>query len=150
VWSTGAVTGITNWRTDAASNVDTQAVPDATSNVFFDTTAPAAGQLTNNLGTAFSIGSLTFTNAATANVTIGDSNSAANTLTIGAGGITLNNNTGTDAINANVVLGASQTWTNNSSGVNQLLVNGGTGTPSITGSNNLTVSGIGNTTIAAA
>ena len=137
---------MTNWRTDATSNVDTQATPDATTNVFFNTTTPAASFLTtNNLTTATSIASLTFTSAATGAVTIGNNGSNANTLTIGAGGITHSSSAGTSTLNVSVILGAAQTWTNNSSNV--LAVNGST----ITGSGvNLTVAGTGDTTVGAA
>ncbi len=145
-WSTNNAGGVTNWRTDATSNVDTQATPDATTNVFFNTTTPAASFLTtNNLTAATSIASLTFTSAATGAVTLGNNGSSANTLTVGAGGITHSSSAGSAILNMSVILGAAQTWTNNSS--NALSVNGST----ITGSGkNLTVGGTGDTTIAAA
>ena len=54
--------GATNWRTDATSNIDTDSLPGATTNVTFTTTNPAANNYTasslNN--TAFTINSLTF------------------------------------------------------------------------------------------
>ena len=149
-WNTGSSTGVTNWRTDATSNIDTQAIPTSASNVFFYTTAPAATNLSNSLGAPFSIASLTFISTATSAVTIGDGGSNANTLTLGAAGVTMNNNAGADTINANVVLGASQTWTNNSTGSNTLTVNGSATAPSITGSGkNLTMAGTGNLNFAA-
>ncbi|OYW76066.1 MAG: hypothetical protein B7Z37_10490, partial [Verrucomicrobia bacterium 12-59-8] len=145
-WSTNNAGGVTNWRTDATSNVDTQATPDATTNVFFNTTTPEASFLTtSNLITATSIASLTFTSAATGAVTLGNNGSNANTLTIGAGGITHSSSAGTAALNVSVILGASQTWTNDST--NPLSVNGST----ITGAGmNLTVAGSGDTALAAA
>ncbi len=145
-WSTNNAGGVTNWRTDATSNVDTQATPDATTHVFFNTTTPAASFLTtNNLTTATSIASLTFTSAATGAVTIGNNGSSSNTLTIGTGGITHSASSGTSTLNVDVILGASQTWINNSS--TALSINGST----ITGSGiNLTVAGTGDTNVAAA
>jgi hypothetical protein len=145
-WSTNNTGGVTNWRTDAISNVDTQAAPGATTSVFFDTTAPAAAFLTtNNLTAATSIAGLTFTSAATGAVTIGNNGSNANTLTIGAGGITHSSGAGTDTLSTSVILGSSQTWTNNST--NALAVNGST----ITGAGmNLTVAGSGTTNVGAA
>ncbi|MCX6850981.1 MAG: autotransporter-associated beta strand repeat-containing protein [Verrucomicrobia bacterium] len=145
-WSTNNAGGVTNWRTDATSNVDTQATPDATTNVFFNTTTPVAANLTtSNLTTATSIASLTFTSSATGAVTIGNNGISANTLTIGAVGITHSSSSGASTLGMSVILAASQTWTNNST--NALAVNGST----ITGSGkNLTVAGTGDTTIAAA
>jgi hypothetical protein len=145
-WSTNNAGGVTNWRTDATSDVDTQATPDETTNVFFNTTTPEASNLTtSNLTTATSITSLTFTSSATGAVTIGDNGISANTLTIGAGGITHSSGSGTSTLGMSVILGASQTWTNDST--NALAVNGST----ITGEGmNLTVAGTGDTTIAAA
>ncbi|HEY3900883.1 MAG TPA: autotransporter-associated beta strand repeat-containing protein [Chthoniobacter sp.] len=149
-WNTNNAGGVTNWRTDATSNIDTQSVPVAATNVFFYTTNPVAQNLSTTLGAAFLINSLTFTSAATSDVSIGDGGNNTETLTLVNSGITMNNNAGTDTINANVVLGASQTWTNNSTGSNQLIVNGSSNTPSITGSgDNLQVAGTGNVTIAA-
>ena len=64
-WNTNGTGGVTNWRTDATSNIDTQATPTSATNVFFYTTTPAAANLTNNLAAPFSIARLTFTSAAT-------------------------------------------------------------------------------------
>ena len=87
-WGTNNAGGVTNWRTDATSDVDTQATPDATTNVFFNTTTPVASNLTtSNLTSATSIASLTFTSSATGAVTIGNNGSDANTLTIGVYGL---------------------------------------------------------------
>ena len=148
-WNTqDLTTAATNWRTDATSNTDTFALPGPATTVYFYTTTPSAGNLTtNNLAAPFSIAGLIFTSAATSNVTIGNSGSNVNTLTVGTGGITMGNNTGNDTINANVVLNGSQAWTNNSTGTNKLIVNGSATSPSITGSGNLTVAGAGSTII---
>lgn len=148
-WNTqGLTTAATNWRTDATGNTDTYALPGPASTVYFYTTTPSAGNLTtNNLAAPFSIAGLNFTSAATSDVTIGNSGSNVNTLTVGTGGITMGNNTGNDTINANVVLNGSQAWTNNSTGINKLIVNGSATSPSITGSGNLTVAGAGSTII---
>ncbi len=142
-WST-VVTGgpsgnVTNWRTDATSNIDTQVVPSSTTNVFFSTSNPVAGNLATTLDASFAINSLTFTNVG-GSVSI-SSGSGSNTLTIN-GGITMNSGAAGATINAAVALGASQAWTNNSG--NLLTVAG-----NITGSGTqtLTVNGSGNTTL---
>lgn len=41
-WNEGSMSGVTNWRTDATSNVDTQSVPGGNTNVFVSTIAPVA------------------------------------------------------------------------------------------------------------
>jgi autotransporter-associated beta strand protein len=144
-WNTGAGNGVTNWRTDATSNIDTQTPPTSGTDVVFATTTPTTTNLATTTGAPMSINSLTFTSAASPAVSIGDGGTAANNLTIGAGGLTTQAGAGTVTISANVVLGTSQTWTHNSS--NALTVNGGaSGTLSGAG-NNLTITGSGNTTI---
>lgn len=133
-WGTfsGVNTINTNWRSDAAGTTDTQQLPGPESNVFFTINSGAAN-LTNTLGLDFSINSLNFTGSgtsATSSVTI----NGPNTLTINAAavngnaagsGITVASGSGAHTITANVVLGASQTWTNSST--NQLTVTGNIG-----------------------
>src|SRR5205807_269974 len=94
-WNAIGPGNVTNWRTDATSNIDTQQIPGPTTNVFFATTAPVATNLATTLGADFSIASLTF-NAGTAAATIG----GANNLMIGAGGI-VNNSGSLQTVNTN-------------------------------------------------
>ncbi len=95
-----------------------------------------AANLTTQLGADFSIRSLTFTEDDVSAVTIG----GANTLTIGTGGITDNaTNAGAlPTMSTNVALGASQSWTNNTTNVFTVIggVSGGPG-------NALTIAGSG-------
>jgi fibronectin-binding autotransporter adhesin len=114
----------TNWATDATGSTDTQQLPGPLTNVFFTVTSGALN-LSNSLGQDFSINSLNFTGtgtSATNSVTIAGSN----TLTINAAaangnaagsGITVAAGSGAHTISSNVVLGASQTWTNSSTNV---------------------------------
>ncbi len=128
--------GVTNWVD--GSGVEAGAVPNSTSDVHFYYTG--AGNLATTLGENFSISTLTM-DAGTGVVSI-----SGNTLTLGssANAITLEGTAGALTINSNVVLGASQSWVNDSA--NTLTV-GGTVT---NGGNTLTVTGAGDTDITGA
>ncbi len=121
-WNTTGGGMTTNWRTDATSNTDTNALPSTITDVFFYTTTPAAGNLTTTLGQNFSIKTLNFGAASTSAVSI-----AGSTLTITPGssatGITMDAAAGNVSISSGVALGAAQTWTNNST-TNALTVSG--------------------------
>jgi fibronectin-binding autotransporter adhesin len=135
-WNAVTGLGASNWSSSPNFNSSTgSTLPGASDNVFFYF-APA--NLNTVLGQSFSIASLNFTATATNPVIIGDGGNTSNTLTIGAGGINvlqLASGTPTQTISAGVILGANQTWTNNSGGV--LAVSGVIG-----GSGNLTIAGI--------
>jgi autotransporter-associated beta strand protein len=123
VWSTelgSSGSPGTNWSaTDGGA--DLHEIPGGgITNVIFGATGNGSGNLSTTLGADFSINSLTFTSARTNSVIIG----GANSLTILSGGITVQPGSGAHTIDATgdatagtpgVVLGASQTWTNNSS-----------------------------------
>jgi fibronectin-binding autotransporter adhesin len=139
----------TNWSAAAAGTPDTFALPTGATNVIM--TANNALNLLTTLDQAFAVNSLTFTGAGTANAagsTIA-SGTGTNALTINAAalngnpagnGIAVSATSGADTISANVVLGASQTWTNNST-TSLLTVSGAV---SDGGSNfNLTTAGAG-------
>jgi autotransporter-associated beta strand protein len=124
VWSTelgSPGSPSTNWSaTDGGA--DLHQIPGGVTNVIFGATGNSAGTLNTTLGADFSINSLTFASARTNSVVIG----GANSLTILSGGITVQPGSGAHTIDATgnisagtpgVVLGASQTWTNNSSNV---------------------------------
>jgi autotransporter-associated beta strand protein len=136
---------VTNWRTNAAGNIDTRQIPGATTSVFFTTTNPVPANLSNTLGQDFSIAGLTFT-AGSGAVTIG----GANNLTIGAGGIT-NLSANAQTINTtSLTLGAAQTY--NAGAVAGGSLNIGTlgSTTLANGGFLLTVNGANNTTISSA
>ena len=108
-WST-----VTNWNTDAATNIPTGAAPDYQTNVTFNTTNPVAANLTTNvLDVDFDINSLNFSN--TAAVTIGGTRlltieaTNANGNTAGRG-ITSTQTTVLTTISSRIGLAASQEW----------------------------------------
>jgi len=117
VWATQPNT---NWSaTDGGADLH-QIPGGGVTNVLFGATGNSAGTLSTTLGADFSINSLTFTSARTNPVIIG----GANTLTLFSGGITVQSGSGAHTIDTTgdssaatpgIVLGASQTWTNNSS-----------------------------------
>jgi autotransporter-associated beta strand protein len=107
-WNTNN-SGNTNWDTSQSGGVDAGALPDATSDVIF--AADGAANLNTTLGADQSVKSLTI---ATAN-DVGIAGSNALSIT-SSGGITMNSGAGALTIGVNAVtLGASQSWTNNSS-----------------------------------
>ena len=117
-------------------------LPTSAADVYF--TANTATNLSTTLDGSFTINSLNFTGSGTtANstaVTIANG-TGVNTLTINGGGITDASGSAAHTISANVALGATQIWTNASSGT--LLVSGNVNTQG----NGLTVQGVGNTTL---
>ena len=122
-----------NWNTTVAGGAVSGAAPGGATDVAFGTTSP--GNLTNTLGVSTTVNSVNFL-PASASVTV----NGGNTLTIEAGGIT-NTSVNPQTINAPIVMGTSQTWTNTGSG---LLTVGGT---VATAGNTLTVSGTGGTVL---
>jgi autotransporter-associated beta strand protein len=115
VWSTASGSPVgTNWSaTDGGADIH-QPPGGGITNVIFGAAGNSAGVLTTTLGADFSINSLTFESVHTNPVIIG----GANSLTILSGGITVQAGSGAHTINTtSVVLGASQTWTNNASNV---------------------------------
>jgi autotransporter-associated beta strand protein len=124
--------GATNWVAAATGSPDTFSLPGSNTNVYF-TSNTATGSLSTTLDAAYTINSLTFTGTATSN-TAGSTIAAgsAGTLAINAAavngntlgnGITVQAGSGANSITAPVTLGATQTWTNNST--NTLSVTGG-------------------------
>jgi len=132
-WSTLNGTS-TNWAMDSARTTDRQVLlTNATANtysyadVFFNSNA---SPLATTLGSDTTVRSLNFAAGATGSVSVGGNN----TLSIGGGGITVQQGTGAHTVSANTVLTADQTWGNVSS--NNLTVSG-----SMSGSGNLTIVG---------
>jgi len=119
-----------NFTTDSAGTNNTHQLPGAVTDVFLG--ANGVSTVATTLGANFNVHSLNFVAGANASV------SGSNTLTIGGGGITVNaSSTGAALSNSSVVLGANQTWTNNSLTV-PLNVSA-----TVSGSGSLTVAGGG-------
>ncbi|WP_395736536.1 autotransporter-associated beta strand repeat-containing protein [Prosthecobacter sp.] len=141
--------GVTNWSNTQPTYTEAGVLPAFSTNVSFSVAGTA--NLSTVLGENFTIESLTFLASNTAATSIGGTNS----LTLNAAGvngnaagngITVQSGAGAVTLSTNVVLGGSQTWTNNSP-TNLLTVSGTT----ITGTgNNLTIAGAGSTAISAA
>ena len=130
-WTTlnGGTMPASNWSTDHTGATDTNEIPGTETNVFF-TIDSGAQHLNTTLGENYMINSLNFTGGATvplaSSVTISGFN-----ITIVAGplngntagsGITVASGSGAHTIASNVILGASQTWSNSST--NPLTVSG--------------------------
>ncbi len=135
IWTTDSLqTGATNWTLDSAGTTDTHIAPGASTDVFF--VAAGAQNLNTTLGADISIKGLTFTSTATAPVVI----AGANTLTIGADGLTVQAGSGGHSINSPVTLGGSQTWQISNAASSPLTVGG---TLTVPAGVNLTKSGTG-------
>ena len=130
-WSTNSATA-TNWASDA-TGTPTALTPGSTTTVNFSATG-AVNQGAMTLGA----------NTTVAGIVVNDTTPIAlnsdgvSALTIGTGGITVNNTSGNPSVTlaAPIVLGASQTWSNAST--NALSVTG-----PISGTGNLTKAGAG-------
>ncbi|PHX98997.1 MAG: hypothetical protein CK530_06615, partial [Planctomycetaceae bacterium] len=138
IWSASSNGAVqSNWTSDAGGTTITTVVPGATTDVFFSATG-ATAPTTTTLGSDMTIKSLTqiSANAMTVNA---DGYMLTVTPSASTTGITLNGAALT--FNANLALGAAQTWTNNSGAT--FTINGNV----VNGSNNLTVTGANQTTI---
>lgn len=108
VWNASQINGNTNWATAADGLVDTQVVPDAGTDVFFN--AAGAQNFTTTLGADIAVKSVTFL----AGSGSGGSNTlvtGGNTLTLGLGGFSLLTGSGNISFSPNVALAGTQTWT---------------------------------------
>ena len=107
-WSTVVSGSLTNFAQNFQRSVPRQTAPDAATDVYFnDNTAT----LPTTLGQDLPVRGVNFTAGATGPVTVG----GGNTLTINAGGITVQAGSGTHTVSANIALGSDQTWGNVSS-----------------------------------
>ncbi len=146
-WST--TSGGTNWVGSQSSTTDLGSTPGVTTDVV--EAADNATSLTQTLGGPLTINSLTFSSASNVTIASGDTlkiqaiASAVGGLGYLAGnGIVVKSGAGSSTINADVVLGANQAWTNNSS---NLLTVGGSVTGSSGAPTTLTILGSGNITL---
>jgi fibronectin-binding autotransporter adhesin len=135
-WNTNLTGGTSNWVTTIGGGTDALA-PSSSTNVFFSATG--ATNLTTTLGQGFTINSLSFVSTSGA-VSIASGSSSANaplTITAAAGftdpvsttpyaagtGIVVQSGAAAQAISAPIILGSSQSWTNNSASL--LTISGG-------------------------
>ena len=143
-WGSGGTSGSSNWGQSADGSNDPLQVPGATTNVIFTATNVASsGPLTTTLDHNYVIQGLTFNvpaSTAIAGVTV---NTAANSLAIGSGGLTLNalsSSGGTIGGAGGVIVNGSQSWANNSNSLNLTVSTPITATP---GATTLTLNGTG-------
>ncbi|MGC4014163.1 MAG: autotransporter outer membrane beta-barrel domain-containing protein [Luteolibacter sp.] len=139
IWNSGFVDGVTNWTSDLSGNDFIYGTPGVNCDVYFSSTNAETDNRATTLGADFAINSLTITDSEEVSIT-GD-----NSLTLAAAGgqgITVANGAGEAIVDVDLILGASQTWTNNSA--NLFFVTGDT----ISGiDKNLTIDGTGTTGI---
>jgi len=131
VWAVSDGSASSNWTSTSGGSVQALVPGSGTDVTFSDSTVTTAPTATT-LGADMSIKSLTL--ADTTNVV--GLNGDGNTLTIGTGGITANTSGKGGTISAPVILGADQTWTNNSTSA--LSIGG-----AISGAHSLTKAGTG-------
>jgi fibronectin-binding autotransporter adhesin len=93
-----------SWTQDFARTNPSGAAPTSDTDVYFN-----GGGASNTLGGNISVRGVNFTAAQSTPVTI---NGGGNTLTLGAGGVTVQAGTGAHVIASDVALGANQTWSN--------------------------------------
>ena len=140
-WSTN-----TNWWTSYMGSVNPASAPTSIDSVVFSGNG-INGSETISFGSDTAISGITFGNTGT--TTIKSGNSTSRTLTIGAEGITVNSTANAVTIgnatnNVPIVLGAAQTWTNNSSQPLTVVnnVDNGGNLLSVAGSGNTEIKGI--------
>ncbi|MBS0659089.1 MAG: autotransporter-associated beta strand repeat-containing protein [Verrucomicrobia bacterium] len=114
-WNTLLPDGSSNWASDHPRTLERQAALEAGTDVYFNANATP---LTTTPGADVSIRSLNFAAGAAGPVSI----VGPQTITLGAGGMTVQAGTGTHTIEASVNVGTPQTWSNISG--NPLTVNG--------------------------
>ena len=134
VWAVSDGTAASNWASDAGGTA-TSLTPGATATITFSASG-ASNQGAMTLGANMSVAGIVVNNANP--VTL---NADANTLTLGASGVTVNGAAGAVTLHSNLTLGAAQIWTNSSS--NPLSVGGAVAN----GGFLLTAAGSGNTAV---
>ncbi len=121
-WGGGGTSGSTNWGQNPDGSNDPLQIPGTTTNVIFAATNVAgSGALSTTLDHNYVIQSLTFAVPASIAITGVTVNTAANSLAIGSGGLTLSeisSSGGTIGGAGGVIVGGSQSWANNSNSAN--------------------------------
>ena len=148
--TTGTWASTANWWTTAVGTT-TGGPPGAFNDALFNGTG-VNGAAIVQIGTGTSVLGMTFANTGT--TLLESTGSAANALTIGTDGITVNAGAGAVTLGnpsnpLSIILGGSQTWTNNSSGLLTVSSSVSDNSNDFGINNVLTVAGSGNTTILA-
>ncbi len=131
VWAASNGSTASNWTSTAGGAVQ-GLVPGAGADVTISATAPTTAPSSTSLGASVAIQSLTVADRING---LG-LNADGNTLTLGSGGLTVNARVPASTLSADVALGASQTWAQNSAAL--LTVNG-----TVSGTADLTKAGPG-------
>ena len=134
VWSASNGTTQSNWQ--VTDTVDQPLAPNSTNDLVFSTATSPGTMVGMTLGSDMSVRTLTINNTATAFGLLADGYTLTITPASSAAGITIGSSVLASTFAANVALGASQTWTNNS--VNSLTVSG-----SVSGNFDITKQGTG-------
>ncbi len=119
-WATNN-SGATNFTTDLGGTTDGTFTPGPGTTVIFGTTVLTGGPaFTTTLDANFTVAGLQFTAnpSGVTSWTINAGTPATSNLTIKSGGIDVASNAGAVTINANVILGAAQSWNVNGTGAN--------------------------------
>lgn len=138
VWAASNGTSASNWASDF-TGTPTPLVPGPLANVIFSAAGAAAGdQLNTTLGADMTVYGVSFQSSNPVSLL----NSGTSALTISNGGITVAAGAGSVTLNSGIVVGASQSWLNDSS--NALTFGGTVGN----NANPLSIGGSGATNIA--
>jgi len=105
-WNGAFVDGVSNWTRNQAGDDYIFGTPGSLCDVIFSSTN--AINKDTVLGADFAVNSLTFADTGAVSI------NGANSLTVMGGGITMNSGAAQATIDSDLILGASQTWTNNS------------------------------------
>jgi autotransporter-associated beta strand protein len=149
-WVNSSAPLYSNWSTTISGTTDPTAQPGSADDLIFNTTAGAAlANVISHSNGARAARSLTFDTSGSSNFRAGGASTAASTLTIGVGGITMNAGAGAVTLgqtpasygNITVALGGAQSWTNNGAGTLTVVGN------VTNGAHLLTIAGSANTTI---
>ena len=131
-----------DWNTSATGSGGSAQIPGTGDIAVFSGSNVTTSQATT-LGAAQSILGLLFQNAGY-NVSVGPGTPPSNSLTIGLSGITMNSGAGASTITSTIILGGTQTWTNNASSLMTIggAVSGGASSLTLAGTGNTSISGV--------